>query len=233
MVKRSGGGESLALDVYARLRADIFDRKLAPGERLAPAELAARSGVSPGVVREALGLLAAQQLVQWQRNRGYNVTTLSPKTLADLIEARKVNEGAALRLSITHGEVAWESEILAAHHRLASVPHANPDDPGRRNPEWAVRHVQFHHALIGACGNPILLDICDRLSDAAELYRAWAGLHHESTHRNVEEEHRKLMEAALAHDADLAVALFEAHVERTRSIVLEHEVPGTSETATG
>jgi DNA-binding GntR family transcriptional regulator len=34
-------------------------------------------------------------------------------------------------------------------------------------------------------------------------------------------EHKSLMDAALAHDADLAVTLFEAHIDRTRSILVE------------
>lgn len=218
MVKRSGG-ESLAVDVYERLRADIYDCRLTPGARLKPAELGARFGVSIGVMREALGLLAAQQLVRWERNRGYHVVTLSPAALADLIEARKISEGAALRLSIARGGVTWESEVLAAHHRMASLP-GYLDDKRSRNPEWAKAHIAFHHKLIEACGNPVLLDICVRLSDAAELYRAWSGAGG-TPHRDLDAEHRALMEAALAHDGDAAVRLFEDHVERTRAIVLD------------
>ena len=174
MAKRTGG-ESLAVDVYDQLRADIFDRRFAPGERLKPAELGERFGVSISVMREALGLLAAQNLVRIERNRGFHVTTLSPDALADLTLARRINEGAALRLSVQRGGVSWESEVLAAHHRMASEPIYRPDDPQRRNNDWAVAHIAFHDKLIDACGSPVLLDICRRLSDAAELYRAWSG----------------------------------------------------------
>jgi DNA-binding GntR family transcriptional regulator len=221
VVKRAGG-ESLAVDVYERLRADIYDRRLAPGERLKPAQLGGRFGVSIGVMREALGLLAAQQLVRWERNRGYHVVTLSPAALADLIEARKISEGAALRLSIARGGVMWESEVLAAHHRMASLPTYLIDDPTARNPEWAKAHIAFHLKLIEACGNEVLMDVCIRLSDAAELYRAWSGVGG-TPHRDVAAEHRALMEAALAHDEERAVRLFEDHVERTRTIVLDLE----------
>jgi DNA-binding GntR family transcriptional regulator len=221
MVKRDGG-ESLAVGAYEQLRADIYDRRLTPGERLKPAELGTRLGVSIGVMREALGLLAAQELVTVERNRGYHVVSLSAAALDELIEARKITEGAALRLSIERGGVTWESEVLAAHHRMASVPGYLPDQPSARNPEWARHHIAFHQTLIEACGNPRLLDICARLSDSAELYRAWSGAGG-SPHRDLEVEHRALMEAALAHDADLAVQLFEAHLERTRAIVLDLE----------
>jgi DNA-binding GntR family transcriptional regulator len=227
MAKRTGG-ESLAVDVYDQLRTDIFDRRFAPGQRLKPAELGERFGVSISVMREALGLLAAQNLVRIERNRGFHVTTLSPDALADLTLARKINEGAALRRSVERGGVSWESEVLAAHHRMASEPIYRPDDPRSRNPAWAAAHIAFHEKLIDACGSPVLLDICHRLSDAAELYRAWSGAWAEGrqpVRRDIATEHRQLMEAALAHDADLAVQLFEAHVDRTAAILMDHADP--------
>jgi len=221
MAKRTGG-ESLAVDVYDQLRADIFDRRFAPGERLKPAELGERFGVSISVMREALGLLAAQNLVRIERNRGFHVTTLTPRALADLTAARKINEGAALRLSIERGGVGWESEVLAAHHRMASQPICRPGDPHRRSNDWAAAHSAFHGKLIEACANPVLLDICARLSDAAELYRAWSGAWaggREPAGTDITAEHRELMEAALAHDTGLAAALFEAHVGRTAAVL--------------
>ena len=221
MAKRAGG-ESLVVDVAAQLRADIFDGRLAPGERLKPAELGERFGVSVGVMREAVGLLASQKLVQIERNRGFHVVTLSQEALEDLTVARKLNEGAALRMSIERGGVTWESEVLAAHHRMANEPVYLPHVSGAHNPEWAAHHVAFHHQLIQACGNAVLLDICARLSDAAQVYRAWSG-DRGGVKRDVAAEHRALMEAALSHDADLAVRLFEEHVDLTRAILLDIE----------
>jgi len=221
VVKRAGG-ESLAVDVYGQLRVDIFDRRFAPGERLRPIELGRRFGVSISVMREALGLLAAQNLVRIERNRGFHVTTLSEQVLNDLTVARKINEGAALRLAVERGGVSWESEVLAAHHRMASQPMYLPNDPTMRNNDWAVAHIAFHYKLIEACGNQVLLDICVRLSDAAELYRAWSGSGGDSC-RDVAAEHKSLLDAALAHEAERAVALFEAHVDRTAEILLQLE----------
>jgi hypothetical protein len=94
--------------------------------------------------------------------------------------------------------------VLAAHHRMASQPMYQPGNPPSRNNEWAVAHVAFHAKLIEACGSPILLGICARLSDAAELYRAWSGVWTEGrgpARRDVAAEHLALMEAALAYDA--------------------------------
>jgi DNA-binding GntR family transcriptional regulator len=229
-VAKRGASESLVVEVYEKLRADIYDGRLAPSERLKPVELALRFGVSVSVLREALGLLAAQNLVRIERNRGFHVVSLSPTALAHLTGARKINEGAALRLSIERGGVAWESELLAAHHRMANEPIYLPENPGVRNKVWVNAHIAFHYKLIEACGNPVLLDICVRLSDAAELYRGWSGRGGETT-RDIAGEHRALIEAALAHNAQRAVELYEEHVDRTMEILLELDELGKTEAA--
>lgn len=207
--------------VYEQLRSDILNGRLVPDERLNPTELSGRFNVSLGVMREALGLLGAHELIRIDRNRAFYVATLSLSALEDLTFIRKLNEGAALRLSIARGGVTWESEILAAHHRLAREPMYLLDNPTARNEEWARAHLEFHDALIAACGNARLLGICRRLSDAAELYRAWSGPGTREINRDVAGEHKALLDAALAHDADLAVTLFEAHVDRTKAILAD------------
>ncbi len=220
MAKRAGG-ETLALTVYDSLRDAILNGRLAPDERLKPVELSAQFQVSLGVAREALGLLAAHELIRIDRNRAFHVTPLSLDALENLTFIRKLNEGAALRLSIEQGGVSWESEILAAHHRMASQPMYRVGDSTSRNEDWARAHLAFHDALISACGNSRLLGICRRLSDAAELYRAWSGPGTREINRDVAGEHRGLLDAALAHDADLAVSLFEAHLDRTKAILAQ------------
>jgi DNA-binding GntR family transcriptional regulator len=104
---------------------------------------------------------------------------------------------------------------------------ALPEDPTSRNEEWAVAHIAFHLKLIEACGNPVLLDICARLSDAAEMYRAWSGPGVLESKRDVAGEHKALLDAALAHDTDRAVVLFELHIDRTQAILTDFGVNPT------
>ncbi len=211
MAGRPGTGESLAAGVHAQLRLDILERRLTPGARLSPAELAKRLGVGVNVIREALALLATQNLVRVERNRGFYATTLSPETRTDLTAARKINEGAALRLAVERGGADWESQILAAHHRMATQPMYRPDDPAPRTNNWTAAHRAFHHTLIEAAGNHVLLEICRRLSGAAQLHRACSDS--DGSGRDVRAEHEALLDAALARQAQRTVALFEAHIE--------------------
>ena len=50
----------------------------------------------------------------------------------------------------------------------------------------------------------------------SELYRCWAGnLPHHPTRAHIDEEHKVIIDAALARDADLAVDLVTQHLETT------------------
>ncbi len=58
-----------------------------------PSSSASARVVSVNVIREALALLAAQNLIRVERNRGFHETSLSADMLTDLRAARRINEG--------------------------------------------------------------------------------------------------------------------------------------------
>jgi DNA-binding GntR family transcriptional regulator len=57
-------GPTLADQAYRALREDIIEGRLQPGERITERQLAERLGVSPTPVREALGRLEHEQLIE-------------------------------------------------------------------------------------------------------------------------------------------------------------------------
>src|SRR5690349_21307966 len=107
---------------YRRIRADIIGGRLAPGSRLLFAEMTERYGASTGVLREALPRLVEQGLVVSQPQIGFRVMSLSVDDLRHLTEARVAIETLVLRQSVTHGDLAWETTVLGAHHTLARTP---------------------------------------------------------------------------------------------------------------
>lgn len=210
---RRGPAKTLTEDVYLQLRADVLAGRLSPGEPLKAAELSARFAVSVAVVREVLTRLAGQGLARSEPNRGFAVTPLSHDDLRALVEARAINESAALRTSLELGDLEWESGVIASHHRLSHTVEYEVNDPTRITEEWASAHTVFHANLIQACGNATLLDICARLWSATELYRRWSLPH--DARRNVPAEHAALMTAALTRDVRRATELLLAHMQRT------------------
>jgi DNA-binding GntR family transcriptional regulator len=216
---RRGTAATLAAEVWQSLRREILHGTLAPGVRLKPVEIAQRFGVSTGVVREALTRLAEQRMVVSQHNHGYRVITLSRAMLADLNEFRTTVEELALRLSMERGDLHWESEVIGAHHRLASTERRSPEDPGVTTEAWSSAHRDFHTQLIAACGYPDLLETCTRLYDSAEIYRRWSAPV-SAGKRDVDTEHASLMEAVLSRNVARAQRELRQHFARTVEILL-------------
>ena len=208
--------------VYAELRADILAGRREPADRLPFADLSARYGASMGVVREALTRLAAEGLVESEPQYGFRVMPISAEDLRHLTEARRAIEPLVLRLAIEQGGLSWESELVAAHHRLERTPPLDADDPERVSEDWAAAHAEFHRALLAGCPNPRLRGVAASLRDAAELYRRWAVSLGSDPHRDIPGEHRAMLAAALAHDAEAAAEVLSAHIQHTTDVLLTH-----------
>ncbi|GGF30939.1 GntR family transcriptional regulator [Subtercola lobariae] len=210
-------------EALAHLRADILNGRLIPGQKLAFADLCARYAVSVGVIREALSRLVEQDLVRSAPQQGFFVAAISRADLVYLTEARCEIEPIALRHAIAEGDIVWESEVVAAHHRLANASLVAPDAPDRLSEEWAERHSTFHETLLLGCENPRLRAIATELRASAELYRRWSfPLDHEQN-RDIAGEHAAIVDAILARDPDLAARLLVEHISLTTELLLESE----------
>lgn len=225
------GGSTLITRVFADLRAQLLSGDFVPRQRLRVATLAGAHGVSLNVVREALNRLAGEGLVDAEPNCGFSVLGLSVEDLVDLVAQRVVLESIALRHCIEHSSPDWQASVLAAHHRLRKTP-LTLDEAKSLNPQWISRHDDFHRVMLEACGSPRLFQMARQLADAAELYHR-ALLPATGRDEEMEREHEALLNAILAEDADRAVDVLKAHLERTRDVMLPllNRAVASSETA--
>lgn len=207
--------------VLSRLRSDILTGRLQPGSKLPFSTLCEHYDVSVGVIREALSRLLEQGLVTSAPQQGYFVTSISRHDLVDLTTARREIETLTLRLAITQGDTAWESEVLAAHHRLAQCPVTDEESPDRISEEWGALHRVFHETLLVGCGNPWLIDIAGELRASAELYRRWSIPKGQEHARDIAGEHRAITDAVIARDTELASLLLARHISLTTELLLE------------
>jgi DNA-binding GntR family transcriptional regulator len=207
-------------EVYGKIRADILAGRRMPGSRLPFAELCQRYRASASVVREGLSRLAEEGLVIADPQRGFRVVPLTAEDLRNLTEVRLLTETLALRSAIAEGDAAWADRVVAAHEALQCTPQPAVDDPDRMDDSWVDAHNRFHAALLSGCRNDRLLSIALSVRDASVLYQRWTRSVGHDRDRNAAAEHRDLLEAALAHDADRAVATLTAHVERTTAVLL-------------
>jgi len=209
--------ETLASTVYDQLRQDILTVALPANAKLNIRALCERFSVGLSPVREALSRLSRENLVRQADHRGFKVAPLSTADLHDLTKARCAIDGMALRQSIEAREAEWEENLLIAYHRLSRTPRFTSADTRLRSPAWEDAHRHFHAALVAGCGSRWLTTISGQLFEAAERYRHLARLAGKT--RASQDEHLPIMEAALAHNADLATGLLTRHFQRTADLV--------------
>jgi DNA-binding GntR family transcriptional regulator len=125
--------------VREQIRDAILHGEYAPGQRLIEADLCEHFGASRFLVRTALQDLAAQGLIEFQRNKGARVRAVSPDEAVQITEVRMLLEGfiaarAAQRVTAERAvvlrqigqdmRVAVESGELTRYSELNATLHA-------------------------------------------------------------------------------------------------------------
>jgi GntR family transcriptional regulator, carbon starvation induced regulator len=214
-VARTLGSRTRHEALFLRIRRNLLRGEFPRGHRFKVNALSVAEGVSVGVVREALTRLAEQGLVVAEPNKGYSVPDYTRAEIQDLAFVRAEIEGLAVRLAIEQGDVDWETDVVAAHHRLSITPSASLVEDPAANDRWSEAHRAFHAACASGCRSPRLLAIRAQLYDSAEIVRQMAKLSPTASHRDVAGEHRAIFEAVIARDASSAGRLLAEHIGRT------------------
>ena len=195
---------------YRRVRADIVYGRLAPGQKLTLDRMKDAYGSAVSTLREIFNGLASEGLISAEGARGFEVASISRANLREVAQLRQLLECDALRSSFEAGDIEWEGRVVAAHHKLASLEKRMT--LGDRAAEEVLRRYdwEFHNALISACGSRMLLDMH---AGVYEKYLRYLMLASVFRGEPVVEEHRRLMELALARDWRAAQAITVSHIQ--------------------
>ncbi|NGO69821.1 GntR family transcriptional regulator [Streptomyces boncukensis] len=148
---------SVRSQILDALRGALLTGELAPGEVYSAPALAARFGVSPTPVREAMQQLASEGAVETIPNRGFRVARHSPRDLAELAEVRAMLETpAVLRLARTVPAERWEELRPAAEATLEAA--ARGDQAA-----YAEADRRFHRAVLELTGNRQLVTFAEEV----------------------------------------------------------------------
>lgn len=195
---------------YQRIRADIIFGRLAPGQKLKLELLREAYGASVSTLRELLNRLASEGLVEAEGQKGFVVAPVSATNLREIAAMRLLLEGHALAQSFAAGDMEWEGRVVAAHHKLALMERRMLSGD-RGEPElWKRYDWEFHHALISACGSHVLHETHAAIYDKYLRYQMVAAVFRGEI---AAEEHRLLLDCAMARDTERAIAILSTHVE--------------------
>jgi DNA-binding GntR family transcriptional regulator len=188
--------------VLAELRTMISTGELRPGEPIRQVPVARALGVSRVPVREALKILQAEGQAAYSPHRGYVVRTLDPTELRECYRIREILEAEAVRVAIPRLSTADVSTLESA---LSDVERAGADLF-----TLAAANRRFHFGLYDAAGMPRLVSLIRILWDTTDPYRS-RYFTDPANRRAINAEHRAVLAAVRARDADRAVALLDEH----------------------
>lgn len=216
--------KSRTTETYEALRQNLLDGAYAPGKKLKIDQISKDLHVSPGAVREALSRLTSDGLVVSEPQRGFLAAPISVEDLTDLTSVRVEIEINCLRRSIRRGDLQWEGAIKSIWHQLEHTSTHSETNPAVFNPRWSELHAAFHDSLISACDSPWRLKLREQMFTQAERYRRML-MPFTKVRRDPHDEHKCLVEAVLARNADLACDLLSEHLNKTADILLSSDAP--------
>lgn len=203
---------------YWLFRQEILAGRLAPGEKLRIQHLRETFGYGASAIREALSRLLSDGLVESVSQRGFWVSQISHQDLIDITEARKLIEVEALRQAIMHGDIAWESRVVAARHALERLEVSLTKKTADAVITWENANRDFHMVLISACPIRRLIQFTEQLYDHSLRYRYRTTLRRSFPRTGLSDDHKKIVQATLKRDADQACRLLWLHISKIAKV---------------
>ena len=192
--------------VAERLRAQIVAGELAAGSKLRQVEIARRFGVSTTPVREALAALQREGLVRLHPQRGAVVFVPTVADLREHYEIRAALESLAASRTAERFEESWVAPLEALLDEMSTGP------PAAR---YIALNQHFHTQLYEHCGRSRLVEMIAGLRDASSAYLHIYRAAVDFPVVRLDGEHRRILAACVARDADEAAAATREHLQNT------------------
>jgi DNA-binding GntR family transcriptional regulator len=210
---------------YQHLKNDILSGAYSPNERLVEAPLTRTLGVSRNTLRTVLARLEHEGLVVLEPNRGGRVRSFSMEEAHDMLRVREVLEGLVAGLAAVRATPEQCARLRAI---VAETGQAVKDDDVMH---YSDLNRQFHELVIEAAGSPQAATSLDALHFPLVKFQFQVTMVPGRKLENVAE-HRDVLRAIEARDADRAERAARAHIQQIRA-TLERLAPSGSSAAVG
>lgn len=210
---RAGQALSTRDKVLAYLRENVLTDPDVQDTFLSEQAIADTVGVSRTPVREALVILASEDLVRLMPKRGVFVPAMSSRELTELFEIRGVLEKhAAQKITCLPGADLTELRQHLAHQQeLADITPHTPRDAR----EFIAADREFHQALVALAGNRLATRTYTSLRDRQTRAGLLAVQQRGSRWHEVCAEHALIVQALEERDAEAAATAIDRHLNTT------------------
>lgn len=206
--------DNLSELVFQKIKNDIFDFKLMPGERFTESEIAESYAVSRTPIRQALYRLQQEGYVEVQFRSGWKVRSLDFKVYEELYDLRILLEGYAVEQLCQMPKDQLQVALAVLIQTWCIQPEQYIYDLRR----LSVEDEAFHCHLVFAAGNTEMAKIHSEISEKIRIIRRLdfsKDYRIEATYA----EHQQILKALLAQDAVSCLSILEAHIRLSRNEV--------------
>ena len=211
-------------DATQTLRDAILDGRFTAGARLRQTDLADQLAISRTPVREALGRLQHEGLVELLPGGGVRVAVLALEEAAELYDLREVLDGLAARLAAQRAAPASFARLEKSLDRMAQCLARNDAN------QWFGAHVAFHEEIFRASGNARLIALSAMVRLSIQRFHPVL-LHTPHRLADADREHRGIHAAIVAGDGERAELLARAHIAGAKEIVVKAIAQGGTDGA--
>jgi DNA-binding GntR family transcriptional regulator len=188
-----------------RIKEDLANGVIAPGELIKQTVLARRYGVSPTPVREALRVLQSDGLISYSPHKGASVRELKPEAARDLYRLRAGAERAAAEMAVERMTEEGLRNLEARFRELTELM----EDPDSTASEISVSNKAFHFALYEQ-SSPMIVNYLEllwsRFTPTSTLFMD------RTVAMELHKEHQQILDAVRRGDAAAAGELTATHI---------------------
>jgi DNA-binding GntR family transcriptional regulator len=201
------------------IREGIRTGRFAPGQRLIESDLCEALGASRTSMREAIGRLEAEGLLEVEHQKGARVRRLNSQDARNIYQVREALEGMAARLAaqnVEHG--TYKAQLRALEKKFHAENDGSPS-------VYLEYNDEFHRLIVQMSENSRIVRMVDQLKYASFLLLIQT-ISSRPAVTKAHDEHDVIIAAILEGDASRAERAMRAHIRRTGDDVVARLGPG-------
>lgn len=199
---------SMQHQAYRFIRQKIANCEYVPYQMLSESLLQEELGFSRTPVREAIGRLAQEGLLQVFPKRGIMVSGISISDIHQIFEVRSLLEPYALRTYYKNLNLNEVEHYSKQFHSYMEMPQQDVD--------FFALDDAFHALLLSTLENDYMIDLYDRIRTQSSRLRIMSGKFIELRVMRTMEEHASIADACLAQDWEKAAQAMVMHLKYSK-----------------
>lgn len=207
------------MKAYLLIQKKIASGELPAGSLLSELAISKELGSSRTPVREAVGQLLAEGLLELSPGGGIVVTRLTRQGIVDLYELREALEVFAVGRAARNvmkpadrerlGDLIEETQVLLKELKASGKKELNPEQMRR----FSVSDLGFHALLIRMAANARILKVVNDTRLMIRIFGIQISGHRRDELERIYKQHRDILQAVVEQDAERAQRLLAEHIQ--------------------